>query len=140
MNITTSKTIKDSLSLLERLNFCHDAAIKKICFNKKRSFNEADGSLLYPFDDTADFIKCDIEIELLHNNYEGAKRTQVLNLSFVDTISFNFAQDNTHDYSDIYEAKCVDDKAGNMTFHFYSSEEKVESLTIKCSELVCKEL
>jgi hypothetical protein len=140
MNVTTAKTVEDSLSLLERLNYLHDGAIRKICFSKKRSINEADGSLVYPFDNMADFIKCNIEMELLHNSYDGAKKTQILTVSFCDTTSFNFAQDDSYDYSDIYEAKCVSGEAGNMTFYFYSSEEKVESLAITCSEFVCEEL
>ena len=101
------KNIEEIKSLLKYLNSCHDASMKRICFGKDRDINQ-DGDLDYPFEDV---INGDVEIELILNSYQGAKRDQRVLLQFKDVRIFNF----------------------------YSTAKKVKSLSIICNQIVCIE-
>lgn len=139
MRIRKTKNFSEVKALIQNLNFCHDSSLRKICFIKKRSVDKKDGSLIYPFDNIEELINCDIEMELILNSYLGAKKDQIIILSFKDVKSFKFMQNGKYDYSDIYELKAIANKYSNADFHFYSTKEKIESLIITCSEFICKE-
>ncbi len=130
---------EDLKKLVSYLNFCHDGILKKIIFLKKRELNEEDGSLLYLFNDKEDFITCDIEIEMLLNSYENAKKDQVVLLQFKGVDNFSFSQNKNFDYSNIYELRVQKNKSSRSEFIFYSTQNKIESLKIECDQLICIE-
>lgn len=128
------KNTEEIKTLLTYLNSCHDGSIKKISFIKDRDINQ-DGDLSYPFEDA---IGGNIEIELILNNYEGAKKYQIVVLQFQNVRIFNFYQNTNFDYSDVYELKFNSDK-GFLSFNFYSTAKKIKSLIIICKQMVCIE-
>ena len=143
---SNEKSIRD---LLGYLNACHDGSICRISFLKKRNFSE-NGDLVYPYTKLEDLIKCDIEVELLLNSYNGALPKQVVVLHFEGVKSFHFFQEHTFDYSEIYEVTfCVLEvnkfefifhvRPGSI-FHVRPGSELIDTLKIVCTKMICKEL
>lgn len=130
---------EDIKKLVSYLNFCHDGILKKVGFFKKRELDEEDGALIYSFNDKEDFITCDIEIEMLLNSYENAKKDQVVLLQFKGVDNFSFSQNKDFDYSNIYELQVQKNKNSRPQFVFYSTQNKIESLKIECEQLICIE-
>lgn len=126
--------IKEIKVLLGYLNSCHDGSIKRISFIKKRGIDKS-GNLVYL---SEEFSETDIEIELILNSYQGAKRSQIVILEFNNVKVFSFHQDASFDYSDIRELKVETDKA-SLNFTFISTIKEVNPLTISCSQIVCIE-
>ncbi len=121
-------------SLIKQLDSFHDASIKKICFIKDRDLNQ-DGDLTLPLEDATNV---DIEIEIILNSYEGAKKDQIVVLQFQNVKVFNFYQNADFDYSDVYELKVEeDDKL--LSFIFYSTSKMIKSLTVVCNQIICIE-
>lgn len=120
-------------NILEYLNHGHDAILKKIEFIKKRDVDEKDGSIIFPFSNIKDMIKCDIKIELIHNSYEGSKINQIILLEFKEVSNFNFYQKSNFDYSDIY--KITSNKDNEVNFSFFATKEEIKVLEIFCKEI-----
>jgi hypothetical protein len=139
------KNTKEIINLISYLNFCHDGSLRKICFLKNREVDITNGSLIYPFENTKEFIDCDIEVELILNSYEGAKKDQIILFEFKNTKSFGFSQNEGFDYSDIYEVEFKSDNNANLNFIFYTHKppnapnEKIAFLSIVCKEIICIE-
>jgi hypothetical protein len=133
--------------LLDYLNVCHDGSMRRISFLKDRKWAD-DGGLAYPEVDPKDyredlyFITCDVEIELLLDSYEDALPQQVIVLLFKEVRSFQFFQEKTFDYSDIYEV--IFNKSGEREFEFIfrarGDAERIEMLRIVCPKIICTEL
>ncbi len=132
----TLKTLNETAELLKKIGNCHDACIKRICFTKKRSLEKESGDLVYPFNRVEDFILCDIQMELLHSNYIGAKNDQVVMLHFKNVTDFKFFQEKSCDYANIYKVECSAGDNSGLTFKFYSTKKQVESLVLSCLEMV----
>jgi len=131
------KGVKGINNLIILFNFFHDACMRKICFLKNREVDEKNGSLIYPFNNIKEFINCDIEIELIHNNYKDAKKDQIILLKFKETKSFTFVQDENFDYSDIFEIEFKSDENAGLHFIFYSTGKKFKFLSIQCKKFIC---
>lgn len=140
MKIIEPKNLQEIDNIISRLNFCHDASMKKICFLKNRNIDEKTGDLVYPFEDVKDRIKCDIEIELILNSYAGAKKNQIVLFEFKEVTNLYFMQKENFDYSDIYELKFKGTKNAKLGFNFYATEKKIKTLSIICNKVICKEL
>jgi len=125
-------------ALLDYLNLCHDASLRRITFMKKREFDAA-GDLVYPFTDMKDAVKCDIEIELLLNSYRDALPEQIVLLYFMAVQSFRFCQQETYDYSDIRQVDFRPSQTGMFEFCFSATQKEIKVLTLVCSKLVCEE-
>ena len=119
------------------------------CFFLCLIFSE-NGDLVYPYTKLEDLIKCDIEVELLLNSYNGALPKQVVVLHFEGVKSFHFFQEHTFDYSEIYEVTfCVLEvnkfefifhvRPGSI-FHVRPGSELIDTLKIVCTKMICKEL
>ena len=130
----TVETSKEITDLLKLINFCHDASLRNISFRKKREFNK-NGSLIYPFKNIKQAIKCDISLELLLNSFEGAKKKQIVLFEFIDVDMFSFKQNNEFDYSDIYEVKFQEAKDYGYNFVFYATQSKIDFLSLFCKSL-----
>lgn len=130
--------LEQAMELLKCMNYFHDASLKQICFTKERTLNKMTGDLIYPYEKKGAELLCNIEVELLHNNYLNAKNNQIVTLLFKDVVEFRFMQNNLFDYSDIYEVKCSVSGV-NLVFAFCSTKELLESLTISCSEVLFNE-
>lgn len=135
--IIEPKDSKELNDLLKCLNFCHDGSMRRISFIKQREISK-DGSLVYPFEDKKDFVNCNIEMELILNSFKGAKRDQIVLFEFKDANTLFFRQDMGFDYSDIYEAKFKETAEKSLNFIFYSTGNKIESLSIICRKLIVK--
>lgn len=133
------KRLQEIKELLERLNYCHDASIKNICFVKQRSIDEKTGDLVYPFEQPQDLILCDIKVELLHNNYDSARKDQIVIFTFHKVIRFNFIQNADYDYSDLRAIYCEPGLNTRMEFKFHSARDRVVSLSFSCSEVSVEE-
>ena len=131
----TAEDAKDINELIAYFNFFHDACMRRICFHKAREVDKDDGSIIFPFADFADAILSTIEIELLHNNYQHAKKDQIILLRFYETTNFVFNQDTSFDYSDVYELKFKCDESGLLSFVFFAKA--TSFLSIKCRRLLC---
>ena len=140
MKTVSCRNERNILELLRHLNFCHDASMRKICFSKDRQVDRKDGALVYPFGDIRDTIKCDIQVELILNSYEGAKTDQIVILEFKESTAFELMQTCDFDYSDIYELRFEQEKGPNFHFTFYATGNKVKVFSISCKQLICKEL
>ncbi len=141
-----TREAKDEASiraLLDYLNVCHDGSLRRITFQKNRSYTH-DGNLSYPSEPTEDWrtapVPCAIEMELLLNSYVGASPRQIVLLRFDAVRSFRFAQESTYDYSDIYEVNLSPAASGTFRLSFCATEKKIETLTIVCSKVVCTEV
>ncbi len=139
MKISVPKTVKEANDLLSRLCHCHDGSLKRISFVKDRALDE-DGNLVYPFGDMKNAVYCDIEVELLLNSYEEAKKDQVVEFTFKKTDCFNFAQEKGIDYSDIQEVTCDGGQNSLLVFRFYAGEARTEVISLTCQKVSCKEL
>jgi hypothetical protein len=130
-------------SLLDYLNACHDGSLRRITFRKSRSYTN-DGNVCHPLEPPEDWrtasVPCDIEMELLLNSYTGASPRQIVLLRFGTVRSFRFSQDDTYDYSDIYKVGLSPMESGMVRLSFYATVEKIETLTIICSRVMCTEL
>ena len=97
--------------------------------------------MIYPFEDVAQIIFCDVHLELLHNSYTGADINQLVYVEFIDTNNLTFSQNEQYDYSEIYQVdgKCEDTK---FTIDFFSRNkgEKIKFLTLICKKIIIKEL
>ena len=130
---------------LDYLNVCHDGSVRRISFLKCREYTE-EGNLVYPDVDPKhllkDLTRCDIELELLLNSYEGASPKQVVVLNFEEVRSFRFFQENTFDYPEIYEVTFRKSGEGEFEFVFRvrPAAEKIDALSIICPKIVCTEL
>ena len=133
-----SENLVEIRSQILKLNFCHDASLRKISFYKIREVDEHNGSLIYPFDDLKEMMDCDIELELILNSYEGAKKDQIVILEFKDTTSFSFYQTPDFDYSDIYELEVTENQG--LQFSFYAIDKKIKTLSLTCGKFISKEL
>lgn len=139
MKISVPKTVKEANDILSRLCHCHDGSIKRISFVKDRALNE-DGNLVYPFGDMKDAVYCDVEVELLLNSYEGAKKDQVVVFAFERTDCFNFRQAKGIDYSDMQEVTCDGSQNSRLEFRFYAGEARTEVISLTCQKVLFKEL
>jgi hypothetical protein len=130
-------------ALFDYLNACHDGALRRITFNKARGYTN-EGNLLYPSEASEDWrtapVPCDIEMELLLNSYMGASTRQIVLLRFDGVRTFRFSQDSTYDYSDIYEVNVSPIEPGVVKLSFCATVNRIETLTIMCSKVVCVEL
>ncbi len=125
-------------ALLDYLNVCHDGFIRRISFIKDREYWDEDGGIAYPSDENGYNIICDIEMDLLLNSYIGASRLQVVLLIFEKVMHFRFFQENSFDYSEIYEVTF--NRVSNGTFDFsFCEPSKNMMLTLNCSKVICKE-
>ena len=146
MKIWKPKSDVELKALLTHLNGCHDASLRRISFIKDRMLNE-DGDLVYQFTCEDAFINSDIEMEMLLNSYPTAKKQQVVIFKFIGTRIFAFVQDESFDYSDIFKVKGKIADDSKFNFIFYSSklsksrqDDKVKSLELCCSQVICTEL
>ena len=131
-------------ALLDYLNVCHDGVVRRISFLKDRAYTD-EGDVVWPAESPAawkdSMARCSIEMELLLNSYAAASPRQVVLLRFEDVRSFRFFQENTFDYSFIYEVVLNESGAGEFEFVFRMGwSEKAEALRIVCSRVVCEEL
>jgi len=124
--------------LLKRLNYCHDASIRRICFVKHREFDE-DGNLVFPFTELSDTILCGIQAELLLNSYSGAAKNQIVSLEFEGVEAFSFSQDGAFDYSDVFEVNFRPKPEKAFEFLFLATVNKINFLSVICREIVCQE-
>jgi hypothetical protein len=134
-------------AILDHLNVCHDGSLRRISFIKDRKWGDH-GGLAYPdakhkdYEQDLYFVKCNIELELLLNSYKGALPKQVVILYFEEVRSFRFFQENTFDYSEIYEVSFH--KLGEDGFEFVfrtrGKTERIEMLRIVCPKIICTEL
>lgn len=125
-------------ALLDYLNVCHDGFIRRISFIKDRKYWDEDGGIAYPSDENGYNIICDIEMDLLLNSYIGASRLQIVLLIFEKVMSFRFFQENSFDYSEIYEVTFKPTSNGTFDFSFYEPSKNM-MLTLNCSKIICKE-
>jgi hypothetical protein len=132
------KKIEDLTEALKYFNCFHDASIASIEFIKERSLN-SDGNLVYLCGNVEDFKLCDIRMKLLHNNYKGAEKKQVIEILCRKSVEFSFGQNNGFDYSDVYH---VDGKenGGFLELKFLATNQNVVCLTLRCPEIEFKEL
>jgi hypothetical protein len=130
-------------ALLDYLNACHDGSLRRITFRKARGYTN-EGDLFYPSQSQEDWrtapVPCDIEMELLLNSYIGASPRQIVLLRFDAVRSFQFSQNSTYDYSDIYEVNLSPAEPGTVKLSFCATAQKIETLMIICSKVVCTEL
>ena len=102
--------------------------------------NEQDGSLIYPDVNLADFVLCEVEMELILNSYEGAKVDQIVQLHFERVREFTFKQDEQHDFSDLYEVIIQDDRSPKIHVIFYATGHRIAAADLYCESILCKEL
>ncbi len=130
-------------ALLDDLNACHDGSLRRITFSKMRGYT-SEGDLSYLSDPSDDWrtapVPCNIEMELLLNSYIGASPRQIVLLRFDAVRSFQLHQDNSYDYSDIYEVNVSPAELGTVKLSFCATAEKIETLTIICTKVACIEL
>jgi len=134
-------------SLLEHLNACHDGTIRRISFLKDRKYDD-EGNVFYPSEpapwEEIDPFKCDIEIELLLNDYRGASPAQVVLMRFEDVRSFRFIQEDAFDYSDVFEVLLRRSTGDGFEFVFRVGlelrKEPVEALQIVSPKITCTEV
>jgi hypothetical protein len=130
-------------ALLDYLNVCHDGVVRRISFLKDVAYTE-EGDVSWPAPSEAGqglMAPCSIEMELLLNSYATAAPKQIVLLRFEAVRSFRFFQENTLDYSFIYEVVLNESGAGEFEFLFRVGwAEKVEALRIVCPRIVCMEL
>lgn len=131
-------------ALLDYLNACHDGVVHRISFLKERDYTD-EGDVFLPAQSPEawkdEMALCRIEIELLLNSYAGASLRQVVLLRFEDVRSFRFFQENTFDYSFIYEITLCKSGPDGFEFLFRMGwAEKAEALRIVSSKMVCVEL
>ena len=139
MKITRAGSVKEARALFKYLNVCHDASLRKLAVKKQREMEE-DGSLIYPDVDSADFVLCDIEMELILNSYEGAKIDQIVRLQFERVRQFMLRQDSQHDFSDVYAVAVEDEGSSNIHIVCYATKDRIVVVDLFCDSLVCKEL
>ena len=140
MKITKATNAKQAAGLFQHLNACHDASLRSVSVKKQRDVDKEDGSVIYPDDDPADFVLCEVEMELILNSYEGAKVDQVVQLQFERVREFLFKQDGGHDFSDLYEAVIEDNGASNIHVTFYATNDRLLAADILCESIICREL
>ncbi len=140
MKITKANNVKQAEALLQYLNACHDGSIISFCVKKQREVDKQDGSLIYPDIDPADFVLCEIEMELILNSYEGAKTDQIVQLQFEQVREFTLKQDKMHDFSELYEVAVQDGNASTIRVIFYATEDRISAVDLFCESIVCKEL
>ncbi len=140
MKITRAANVQEARALFEHLNACHDASVRELLLKKQREVDEQDGSLIYPDVDVADFVLCEVQMELILNSYEGAKTDQIVQLEFEQVREFTFKQDRKHDFSDLYEVVIQDDDASNIRVIFYSTKDRIIAADLLCESIVCREL
>ncbi len=131
-------------ALLDYLNVCHDGVVRRISFLKDVAYTN-EGDVSWPARSPAAWkngmVPCSIEMELLLNSYAAASPRQVVLLRFEDVRSFRFFQEDTIDYSFIYEALLNKSGADGFEFLFRVGwAEKAEALRIVCARVVCVEL
>jgi hypothetical protein len=143
MSIQRARDEASIRALLDYLNACHDGSLRRITFSKSRGYTN-DGDLFYPLEPPEDWqsapVPCDIEMELLLNSYMGASTRQIVLLRFDGVRTFRFSQDSTYDYSDIYEVNVSPIEPGVVKLSFCATVNRIETLTIMCSKVVCVEL
>jgi hypothetical protein len=130
-------------ALLDYLNACHDAVVRRISFLKDRAYTE-EGDVFWPAQSPGawkdSMALCSIEMELLLNSYPAASRKQVVLLRFEDVRSFRFFQD-AFDYSFLNEVVLNESGGDEFEFLFCMGwAEKAEALRIVCPRIVCTEL
>ncbi|MBI4846877.1 MAG: hypothetical protein HY810_10485 [Candidatus Omnitrophica bacterium] len=138
MKIHVPKNNKEVKDLIKYFNYCHDGCIRTVCFRKKCDIDGL-GNLIFSFENTKDFLVCDIEMEMLLNSYSKAKKNQVIKLYFLETDVFQFFQKNNFDYSQIYQVS-FNRNNKKINFIFYSTDKEIKSLIIRCKELIIREL
>ncbi|MDT8300545.1 MAG: hypothetical protein RQ760_03610 [Sedimentisphaerales bacterium] len=128
-------------TVLDYLNVCHDGYLRRISFIKDRDYT-SEGNVFYPYEKEGDEIKCDIDVELLLDSYKDALPQQVVVLHFKEVRSFQFFQEKTFDYSEIYEV--IFNKSGESEFEFIFRArvgvDRIDMLRIICSKIICTEL
>ena len=128
------KNSEEINKVVSHFNYFHDASLIEIQFNKNREIDKDTGSLVYPYSDISDFINCDVTVLLLHNNYNGARKNQEVQIIFGGTRGFSFNQSETYDYSDIFELKHVSRKEEFLRFEIFATEKRIKFLEIICKE------
>lgn len=109
-------------------------------FLKKRELDEHDGSLIYPFEDEKEFVNCDIEMELLLNSFQGAKKDQKVRFQFGNAKRFSFSQSTDFDYADIYDLDFEVRDAAQLEFSFFSTSAKIKAFSVTCEMFTCEVL
>ena len=137
MRTLEAKNFEEATRLMEHLNHCHDGSMRKLCFYKKRKVDRQDGSLIYPFESIEGRTICNVEAELILNSYLGAKKGQIVLLQFQKVTHLTLIQLDQSDYSEIYEAVVKKDRKSKLKVTFYSTEEKIPTLTLSCERIVC---
>jgi len=130
---------KEISDLMQYLNCCHDASLRTISFIKKREFDKKSGDLIYTGDSSENAELCDVHLEMLLNSYSGAKKDQVVDLEFKNVANFNFMQEDTYDYSEIYSVKCTMKSLGRASVVFEATKSKYPVLALECSKVICVE-
>ena len=139
MNLLEADNLNKAQNVLKYLNRCHDGSIKTISFTKKRELDSKTGDLVYDAIDTQEMALCEVEIEMLLNSYEGAKKDQVIILEFKQVKKFRFSQDKAVDYADIYESTVSKGIDSFLKFKFLSTVKKLLTLSISCDKLIVVE-
>lgn len=124
--------------LLNHLNSCHDGWTRRISFMKDREYGE-DNNVFYPNEEMGSEVRCDIEIELLLDSYVGALPRQMVTLTFHGVHVFRFLQDDSFDYSEIYEVILDRAEEGEFEFSFRAVSKRAIFLTLSCSKVTCRE-
>jgi hypothetical protein len=124
--------------LLNHLNSCHDGWTRRISFTKNREYGE-DDNVFYSDEGTGSEVGCDIEIELLLDSYNGALPRQMVTLIFHGVRVFRFLQDDSFDYSEIYEVVLDRVEEGKFEFSFRAVSKRTVFLTLSCSRVTCRE-
>mgnify|MGYP001583848386 CR=1 FL=1 len=139
MSLVEAHDLTEAQNILNYLNRCHDGSIKTILFMKKREIDPKTGDLVYDAVNIKEMALCDIKIEMFLNSYEGAKKDQVVMFEFKRVKKFNFFQDVSIDYSDVYESTVANGVNSTLEFKFLSTGKKLPTLSISCEKLVLTE-
>ncbi len=107
--------------MIRYFNFFHDACIVKIEFDKGREFEKSTGDIVFS-DSKSEVNCCNIDISLLHNNYEKSE----------------IEQNGSFDYSFIYEINCFEHN-GELHWHFLYSDTAEPFLAIMAPQLIVLE-
>lgn len=130
--------VDESQALLAYLNQCHDAVIRKILISKDRTYDET-GDISFPCDDIPDlFVRCEVEIEMLLNSYQGSKIDQVVVFRCVGVRDF-FVLQHGIDFAEIYEASVGAGEGEMLHVVFCASSAKAEVISIDCERIECCE-
>ena len=135
---------KEIIQIFEHFNNCHDASMRSVRFSKERTFDEEDGSLIYPeariLDQKYAHIDTQLEIELLLNSYVGAKKDQLVTFEFKQTREFTFTQKTNYDFSEISEVVFKGKRKQGLLFDVYVTDARILALSIICKGFTCREL